>query len=62
MVSALMNMPMPTDVKRVRALMGGINHYRKFSPDVFMRLRPIISLLRKGLKFAFTSPMEKLVR
>ena len=24
-VSALINMPMPTDVKRVRALMGGTN-------------------------------------
>ena len=25
-VSALINMPMPTDVKQVRALMGGINY------------------------------------
>ena len=33
-VSALINMPMPTDVKQVRALMGGINYYRNFSPDL----------------------------
>ena len=32
-VSALINMPMPTDVKQVRALMGGINYYHKFLPD-----------------------------
>ena len=33
-VSALINMPMPTDVKQVRALMGGTNYYRNFLPDV----------------------------
>ena len=46
-VSALINMPMPTDVKQVRALMGGINYYRKILPDLSKRLRPINSLLRK---------------
>ena len=29
-VSALIDMPMPTDVKQVRALMGGINYHRIF--------------------------------
>ena len=57
-VSALINMPMPTDAKQVRALMGGINYYRKFLPDLSKRLRPINSLLRKGVKFAFTPVME----
>ena len=33
-VSALVKMPMPKDVKQVRALMGGINYYRNFSPDL----------------------------
>ena len=61
-VSALINMPIPTDVKRVRALMGGINYYRKCLPDLPKRLRPIHSLLRKGVSFAFTPGMEKLVR
>ena len=36
-------MPMPTDVKQVRALMGGINYYRMFLPDLSKRLRPINS-------------------
>ena len=47
-VSALTNTPMPTDVKQVRALMGGINYYRKVLPDLSKRLRPINALLRKG--------------
>ena len=53
---------MPTDVKQVRALMGGINYYRKILPDLSKRLRPINSLPRKGVKFAFTPAMEKIVR
>ena len=61
-VSALINMPMPTDVKQVRALMGGINYYRNFLPDLSKRLRPINSLLRKAVKFTFTPAMAKLVR
>ena len=52
---------MPTDVKQVRALLGGINHYRNFLPDLSKRLRPINSLLRKGVKFAFTPATETLV-
>ena len=42
--------------------MGGISYYRKFLPDLSKRLRPINSLLRKGVKFPFTPAMEKLVR
>ena len=55
-------MPMPKDVKQVRALMGGINYYRNFLPKLSKRLRPINPLLRKGVKFQFTPAMEKLVR
>ena len=61
-VSALVNMSMPTDVKQVRALMKGINYNRNFFPDLSKRLRPINSLLRKGVKLPFTPAMEKLVR
>ena len=59
--SALINMPMPTDVKQVRALMGGIKYYLNFLPDLSKRLHPFNSLFRKGVKFAFTPAMEKLV-
>ena len=55
-------MPMPTDVKQVRALMGAVNYYRKCLPDISKRVRPINALLREGVKFACTPVMEKLVR
>ena len=58
---AMIIMPMPTDVKQVRALMGGINYYRNFSPDLSKRLRLTNSLFRKEVKFAFTPYMKKLV-
>ena len=61
-VWALINMPMPTDVKQMRALMGGVNYYRKVLPDLSKTLRSIDALLRKRVKFAFMHPMEKLVR
>ena len=61
-VSALTNMPMSTAVKQVRALMGGVNYYCKILPDLSKRLRPINALLWKGVKFAVTPGMEKLVR
>ena len=52
---------MPTDLKQVRALMGGINYYRNFLPYLSKRFRPINSLLRKGVTFLFMPAMEKLV-
>ena len=48
-VSALMNMPMPTDVKQLLAPMGGINYYCNVLPDLSKQLRPINSLLGKGV-------------
>ena len=58
-MSALINMPMTTDVKQVRILIVGINSYRKIVPDMSKRGRPINSRLRKGVKFAFTPAIEK---
>ena len=43
--------------------MRRINYYRNFLPDLSKRLRPINSIfLQKGVQFAFTLAMEKLVR
>ena len=50
-VSVLINMPMPTNVNQVRALMGGINYYCNILPDLSKRLRPINPLLRKRVLF-----------
>ena len=52
---------MPRDLKQVRAVLGGVGYYRKFLRDLSKRIRPITSLLRKGVKFEFTPAMEVIV-
>ena len=58
----MIKMPMPRDLKQVRALMGGMGYYRKFLRDLFKRIYPITSLFRKGVKFELTPAMEVTVR
>ena len=53
---------MQRDLKQVRALLGGVGYYLKFLRDLPKRIRPITSLLRKGVKFEFTSAMKVIVR
>ena len=55
-------MPMPTDIKQLRSLLGGLSHYRKFLPNMARHIRPITALLKKGVAFDFTSAMEDTVR
>ena len=43
-------------------MLGGVGYYRKFLRDLSKRIRPITSLLRKGVKFEFTPAMEVIVR
>ena len=47
-------MPIPKNLKQVRALVGGVGYYRK--------IRPLTALLRKGVKYVFTPAMEVIVR
>ena len=61
-VSAWMKMPMPKNLKQVRALMGGVGYYRKFLLDLSNRIRPLTVLLLKGVKYVFTPAMEVIVR
>ena len=60
-VAALTRMPMPTDIKQLRSLLGGLSYYRKFLPNM-ARHRPITALLKKGAAFDFTSALEDTVR
>ena len=55
-------MPMPTDIKQLRSLLGGLSYYRKFLPNMAHHIRPITALLKKGAAFDFTSAMEDTVR
>ena len=61
-VAALTRMPMPTDIKQLHSLLGGLSYYRKFLPNMACRIRPITALLKKGVAFDFTSTMEDTVR
>eukprot|EP00752_Nemacystus_decipiens_P016839 g15071.t1 len=61
-VVALTNMPMPTDIKQLRSLLGGLSYYRKYLPNMSKRIKPIQSLMKKNAKYIFTPEMEKLVR
>ena len=61
-VATLTRMPMPTDIEQLRSLLGGLNYYRKFLPNMAHHIRPIKALLKKGAAFDFTSAMEDTVR
>ena len=61
-VAALTRIPMLTDIKQLRSLLGGLSYYRKFLPNMACRIRPITAVLKKGVAFNFTSTMEDTVR
>ena len=55
-------MPIPTDIKQLRSLLGGLSYYRKFLPNMAYHIRPVTALLKKGAAFEFASAMEDTVR
>ena len=54
-VAALSRIPMPSDIKQLRSLLGGLSYYRTFLPDMARRIHPITALFKKGATFDFTS-------
>ena len=61
-VADLTRMPMLTNIKQLRRLLGDLSYYRKFLPNMARRIRPITAFLKKGVAFDFTSTMEDTVR
>ena len=61
-VAALARMPMPTGIKQLRSLLGGLSYYRKFLPNMAYHIRPVTALLEKSAAFEFASAMEDTVR
>ena len=47
-VAALTRMPMPTDIKQLRSLLGGLSYYRKFLPNMAHHIRSITALLKRA--------------
>ena len=54
-VAALTRMPMPSDIKQLRSLLGGLSYYRKFPHNMARLIRPITALLKKGAAFNLIS-------
>ena len=50
-VAALARMPMPTGIKQLRSLLGGLSYYRKFLPNMTYHIRPVKALLEKSAAF-----------
>ena len=61
-VAALARMPMPTGIKQLRSLLGGLSYFRKFLPNMAYHIRPVTALLKKSAAFEFPSAMEDTVR
>lgn len=60
-VAVLTRMPVPTNIKQFRNLLGDLSYYHKFLPNLARRIRPITAALKKGATFNVTPTMEKLV-
>ena len=52
-VSAMIQMPPPTDVKQLRAFIGMVQYYARFIPNLSHRLHPLLQLLVKGAKWSW---------
>lgn len=63
-VAALTRMPMPTDIKQLRSLLGGLSYHHTFLPNMAHHIRPVTARLKKkeDAAFEFTSAMEDTVR
>ena len=48
-VAALTRMPISSDIKQLRSLLGGLSYYRKFLPNLARRIRPAMGLSNKEL-------------
>lgn len=61
-VEAINRMAVPTDVKGIRRLLGSLNYYRRFVPDMAAHLVPLNNLLKKGSKVVVTPDIEEKLR
>ena len=59
--AALTRVFMPTDIKQLRSLLGGLSYDRKFLPNMAKCVRPITALLKKRATFKLTPSIEEAV-
>ena len=51
--------PIPTDKKAVQKFLGAVNFYRSHIPDLATLAAPLYDLLRKGVRFNWTTSCQK---
>ena len=59
-LTIIKNMPAPKDVKEIKQFLGLTGHYRKFIPRFADISRPLTSLMKKEMKFVWTTECQKL--
>ncbi|XP_056132822.1 uncharacterized protein K02A2.6-like, partial [Lampris incognitus] len=59
---AVVEAPAPTNVSQLRSLLGMINYYGRFIPDLATNLQPLNALLHKGKKWQWTTACEAAFR
>ena len=61
-VEAICNRPMPTNVAQLRSLLGQINYYAKFIPDLQGQCAPLHRLLQQGTTWKWTDNDTAIVK
>ncbi|XP_031332347.1 uncharacterized protein K02A2.6-like [Photinus pyralis] len=61
-IDSIKNAPQPKDVQGVRKLLGLINYYHRFLPNVSSKLAPLYALLVKNAKFVWSKECETAFR
>lgn len=58
-IEAVINAPKPENVTQQRAFLGLVNYYSHFLPNMASVLHPLYQLLKKSLKYTWTSAAQK---
>lgn len=61
-IKALLNIKSPTSLKEIRSVLGMLNFYRRFIANYSMKMEPITSLLKKGVKEFWNPTAETALR
>ena len=60
-VKAIKEMPMSQNVSQLRSLLGALSYYGRPLPKMAAQIQPLNFLLRRGVKFEFSSHHERIV-
>lgn len=58
-VDAILKIPTPNRVSDVRSIIGTASWYRRFIPNFSSKIQPLTELLKKNVKFCWTSRQEE---